>query len=151
MTFSKSIVAVTGLALLASCGNNSTPTVEKTPEVTPVVETTTPVVEPVVEPVADVTTTEHKGKVAYTIPAGEVVAEFEIELDSNGNIVDAGAELVSLPEGDKMSEGMIEHFDEAIDNLVIGKKLSDIQTLDAVTGASVTTDAFKKFASTVNQ
>lgn len=147
MTFSKSIVAVTGLALLASCGNNSTPTVEKTPEVTPVVETTTPVV----EPVADVTTTEHKGKVAYTIPAGEVVAEFEIELDSNGNIVDAGAELVSLPEGDKMSEGMIEHFNEAIDNLVIGKKLSDIQTLDAVAGASVTTDAFKKFASTVNQ
>lgn len=157
MNFPKSLIAVSALAFLASCGNKpaETPTTPATPAVetkTTTTETTTPTTTTTAETTSTAptaSTTERKGNVTYASPAGDVVAQFEIEFDANGNITDAGAELVSLPEGNMGSEMNIEKFDDAIDAVVVGKKIADIQTLNAVGGASLTTDAFKKFAADI--
>lgn len=149
MKFSKSLIAVSTLAFLASCGNKpaETPTTPATPAVE--TKTTTETSTTTTTETTPASATEKTGNVVYASPAGDVTVKFDIEFDANGNITDAGAELVSLPEGDMGSEMNIEKFDAAIDAVVIGKKIADIQTLNAIGGASLTTDAFKKFATDI--
>lgn len=158
MNFSKSLIAVSALAFLASCGaKTETPSTPATPavETTTTTETTTtntretPATTTTETTTTSASATERKGNVTYAVPAGDTTVAFEIEFDANGNITDAGAELVSMAEGDMGSEMNIEKFDDAIDAVIVGKKIADIQSLNAVGGASLTTDAFKKFATDI--
>lgn len=147
MNFSKSLIAVSALAFLASCGNKPAET-PATPA-TPAVETKTTTTETTTQATTTTSSTEKTGNITYTVPAGDTTVKFDLEMDATGSITDAGAELVSKTANDEVSNMLIEKFDAAIDAQIVGKKIADIQSLNAVGGASLTTDAFKKFAADI--
>lgn len=156
MNFSKSLAAIAALAFLASCGND---TLEKTSKVQTSTGVTTSeakykeqeLTEAEAKKIAENTSTavseySRKGITTYKSPAGDVDVAFEVVVDSTGIVKDVNAAVEKVEEHDQGSPMNISKFNDAIDKAIVGKKLSDIQSLDAVGGASLTTDAFKKFA-----
>lgn len=84
---------------------------------------------------ASVTKTVH-----YTSPAGDETVEFTMTTSGDTITAVSAKPLASNP----ISTMMQTKFSESIQSKVVGKKKSELQ-LDAVGGASLTTNAFKKF------
>lgn len=79
-------------------------------------------------------------KVHYTSPAGDETVEFTMTTSGDTITAISAKPLASNP----ISTMMQTKFSESIQSKVVGKKKSELQ-LDAVGGASLTTNAFKKF------
>ena len=84
---------------------------------------------------ASVTKTVH-----YTSPAGDETVEFTMTTSGDTITAVSAKPLASNP----ISTMLQTKFSESIQSKVVGKKKSELQ-LDAVGGASLTTNAFKKF------
>lgn len=84
---------------------------------------------------ASVTKTVH-----YTSPAGDETVEFTMTTSDDTITAVSAKPLASNP----ISTMLQTKFSESIQSKVVGKKKSELQ-LDAVGGASLTTNAFKKF------
>ncbi|MCA9377752.1 hypothetical protein KC711_02445 [Candidatus Peregrinibacteria bacterium] len=79
-------------------------------------------------------------EVHYTSPAGDETVEFTMTTSGDTITAISAKPLASNP----ISTMMQTKFSESIQSKVVGKKKSELQ-LDAVGGASLTTNAFKKF------
>ena len=84
---------------------------------------------------ASVTKTVH-----YTSPAGDETVEFTMTTSGDTITAVSAKPLASNP----ISTMLQTKFSESIQSKVVGKKKSELQ-IDAVGGASLTTNAFKKF------
>ena len=91
--------------------------------------------QPVIVAGASVTKTVH-----YTSPAGDETVEFTMTTSGDTITAVSAKPLASNP----ISTMLQTKFSESIQSKVVGKKKSELQ-LDAVGGASLTTNAFKKF------
>lgn len=168
MNFSKSLIAVSALAFLASCTSNNptttttetlsattTTTTETPTETTTTVETAT-TSETVVTPTnEDSTTTVTTNEVSsdelsynqvmdYTSPGGEDSVRFAMTTDKDGTITSLETTLM---EGNQNSEMSTKNFADASKTEIVGKKISELSDITAVGGASLTTAAFKEFIS----
>lgn len=76
--------------------------------------------------------------IKYEIPAGEEENVFTVVLEK-GIIKDV---IVGITTEDKTSIRYQTNFSNDIKPLVIGKKLSELESFDRVSGATYTTDAF---------
>lgn len=148
MKFSTPMMTLAMFAFLASCGTQ-TETITKT-ETT--VQTGTEVTTPIetmetttTNDSSSETTIENK-ELTYKRPGGEtsVVVNAKIQ---NETIEDLS--VVPAVGTDNVSENFIKKFEGAIASELIGKKISDLQNIDAVGGASLTTKAFKEFIETL--
>ncbi len=132
MNFSKSILAIAGIALLASCGQSTDTTSS----------TTTTTTTSTTDSVDSAEGLAYNDVQTYTTPGGEDNVRFVMTTDGAGTVKTLEATLV---EGHDISKGFIEKFSEGAQTQIVGKKIADLGNISAVGGASLTTDAFKKF------
>lgn len=78
--------------------------------------------------------------VSYNAPQGNDSIEFAVTV-TNGTVT----KLTVTPKASGVSAGYQSHFASAASTQIVGKSLSDISGISAVSGASLTTEAFKKF------
>lgn len=144
MNFSKSLIAVSALAFLASCGQDATPatptetaeTVETKTETSAATTTTTT---QATTAAAGVT---YSDDVDYTSPGGEDTVRFTMTTDAEGVVTSLKA---TLEVGNDISKQLTAAFEEDAATKIVGKKLADLGDISAVGGASLTTNAFKQF------
>lgn len=145
MNFSKSLIAVSALAFLASCGQDATPatptetakTVETKTETSAATTTTT--TQATTAAAAGVT---YSDDVDYTSPGGEDTVRFTMTTDAEGVVTSLKA---TLEVGNDISKQLTAAFEEDAATKIVGKKLADLGDISAVGGASLTTNAFKQF------
>lgn len=75
----------------------------------------------------------------YETPAGEEPVVFTVVVDTQGVIVDAQTEVLAKA---PISIVRQESFSEALPEQIMGKKLSELTSVDRVGGSSLTTGAF---------
>lgn len=116
------------------------PTTVETPVVpTVTTETTSSEIAPEVTPATPpVSRTE---TVTYATPAGNDPVEFSVTL-TDGVITKASATPKSTHE---VSKKLQTAFSAELESKVVGKKVSDLDTISAIGGASLATGAFKRF------
>lgn len=135
------LVASSGI--LISCGEQAvdqTPitTVKKNPALTGAVITTdAPATSPTPTTVSGTTKTKI---VSYATPDGEATVTFTVTL-KDSIIASAASTATDLDRESREWQGK---FARNVSK-VVGKKISEIDSLDAIGGASLTTEAFKKF------
>lgn len=78
----------------------------------------------------------------YRVPHGSTSTKYTLATDSNGNILTATSSVIS---GDHESREWNDWFSEEFAHTVVGKKLSDLSSVDAIGGAPLTTEAFMEF------
>lgn len=136
MKLSLSLAIIISLCTLASCGTNTTTTTNTTTSTSATANTRT----------TSSTTTQGATKsevVTYKVPEWESASvNFSITTDANNIITDASLNIVS---GNRETREWTWKFSEALTQTVVGKKLADIKDIDAIGGASLTTEAFKSF------
>lgn len=144
MNFSKTLLAIAGLSLLASCGTEASPTTTTTTTSTPTSATTvttsgatdTTTTVKTNDETATTTTTTSEGHsynsvVDYKSPGGHNSVRFVVDTDANGIIKTLSA---SVMEADKISAGFVEKFNSAAQNSIVGKKVSEIANISAIGG-----------------
>jgi hypothetical protein len=82
---------------------------------------------------------ERRAEASYKSPGGEDRVAFTVVTSEGGVIADARAEV--LQAGD-VSKKYVETFSKELPMMLKGKKLSELTSIDKVSGASLTTDAF---------
>ena len=88
--------------------------------------------------VADGTYSE---KVTYNYHSGNETVEFEVSVE-NDTISDVS---IAMFDPHDVSRGIITKFANALPDLVVGKKISDIQLPKNVAGSSLTSAAFQQY------
>lgn len=140
MNFSKTFAAASAFAFLASCGAETTKPTETQATTTTTKTTQNPEITAETMQKSGVSYNE---VVDYVSPGGNDAVRFEMTTDGAGTIT---AIKATIEEGNDMSKNFTKEFNQ--DSLkIIGKKLSEISDISAVGGASLTTAAFVKFAS----
>ncbi len=145
--------AMLPLITLASCSKDTTPVV--TPEANPVANEAIPEANPVANETLNTqitTTTNETGivikqfRLTYDLPDGQPLAfNGDIEIE-NGKI-----KSINFPEYDLSNDASYEvKFAKAMQVDLIGKEIKWLQ-YDGMSGASLTTDAFNKYLTTINQ
>jgi len=77
--------------------------------------------------------------VSFDYPGGSHTVKFEVAVDEAGFIYSIAAADV-----DPNNQGRIADFVETVNDLVVGKRLSEVSPLSRVSGASLTTEAFNE-------
>jgi len=151
-----SLLAISGLVFLASCGTNNT---TQTPQ-TAGFEFDPNNKNVIIQPSNSGSTTEsttsmstdttisddETRSIKYEAPSGPVF------MDVSAKVEDGVVKSVSVKAAentDQMSANFIENFSKEISTKVIGQKISDLQNVDAIGGASLTTKAFVNYVSTL--
>lgn len=144
MNFSKSLIAVSALAFLASCGQDVTPATPT--ETAKTVETKTETSAATTTTTTQATTAAagatYSDDVDYTSPGGEDTVRFTMTTDAEGVVTSLKA---TLEVGNDISKQLTAAFEEDAATKIVGKKLADLGDISAVGGASLTTNAFKQF------
>lgn len=130
MNLSKTLFAIVGLTFLASCGQSETSSQNTT------ATTSSNTAENTISPYT------YNDIVTYQTPAGDDSVRFVMTTDGNGTITSLET---TFEEGNDMSKDFVKQFQDASKQKIIGKKISELGSVDAIGGASLTTDAFKKF------
>lgn len=78
---------------------------------------------------------------SYQSPAGEEQVGFSLTVDQNGVITDAETEVLGKAPTSVMRQ---ESFAEEFPSVLVGKKLSELESVDRIGGSSLTTEAFNE-------
>jgi hypothetical protein len=78
---------------------------------------------------------------SYKNPSGMDEVGFKVVVDSNGTITDGEVQVLAENRNSKMFQ---ENFSKGFPTAVRGKKISDLESIDRVGGASLTTKAFNE-------
>lgn len=148
-----SLLAVAGLVFLASCGSNNN---TQTPQ-TAGFEFNPNNKNVIIQPTNSGSTTENTSTSADTNTSDDDTYSIKYEapsgpvfMDVSTKVEDGVVKSASVKAGentDQMSAGFIENFSKEISTKVIGQKISDLQNVDAIGGASLTTKAFVNYVS----
>lgn len=95
------------------------------------------------EPVEDIVIDRN---VTYKAPSGDVSVTIQMEGWNKWTPITKLDVKLNSAKDDMMTPKMVESFNKEAQTLIVGKTLSEIEGLDAVGGASLTTEAFKEFA-----
>ena len=145
------LALLASIATLTSCTQKAETPTEVTPVPT-VVETPSEVV-PTATGTMEVSTGEtnqidttvapvsRNETVTYATPAGNDAVEFSVTI-TDGVITQASA---TPKANNDISKKMQTGFSADVSSKVVGKKVSDLDTMSAIGGASLTTGAFKRF------
>jgi hypothetical protein len=137
-----SLSSVAGASLTTSAFNKYLTTLPQIQSATPAVVTTTIPVKQLVRLV--LSPVKYKN-LTYTVPGGISTVRFAFRTDATGKIRSIQARNILV--NDPTTAGYIRAFWVQIGRLAMGKKPSELGHLSAIGGASLTTGAFKKFAS----
>ena len=95
----------------------------------------------------DTTTSDDEThSIKYEAPSGPVFMDVSAKVKDG---VVKSASVKAAENTDQMSASFIENFSKEISTKVIGQKISDLQNVDAIGGASLTTKAFVNYVSTL--
>ena len=151
-----SLLAISGLVFLASCGTNNTTQTPQTAgfEFDPnnknvIIQPTNSgsTTESTTSMSTDTTTSDDEThSIKYEAPSGPVFMDVSAKVEAG---VVKSASVKAGENTDQMSAGFIENFSKEISTKVIGQKISDLQNVDAIGGASLTTKAFVNYVSTL--
>lgn len=82
-----------------------------------------------------------KTTTSYKNPSGSDEVGFTVVVDGSGIITDVTTDILAENKNSKMFQ---ENFSKALPQAIRGKKLSDLEAIDRVGGASLTTKAFNE-------